>query len=609
MNTSTSAVSMRSHSKGLVSLSLVGGLVLSLTTVGGVGKSYAASPACGALVAGYHQITSEAQLRAVGAEGEGTSACELGANYVLMVDLDLTGGADWTAITAFAGEFDGNEKTVTGLTVTQPGSDNQGMFATTASGAEIKDLTLVDVDIEGKDRVGGLIGQAVSGTTVSNVHVSGVVDGNLSVGGFVGENSGTISDSSASGNTTAFDEFAGGFVGLHKVGTIQVSYADVITRTTEGDNAGGFVGKTEGGQIQDSWATGNVFTGDDRAGGFVGDHQGGTIIRAFATGDVETGVAATEVGHTGGGFVARNAALIEYSYATGNVVVEDDKAGGFVGDNQSSGDIIDSYASGDARALVKEAGGFAGDNSGDILRSYSTGSAAVTGTGAVGGFLGKSDRGPTNSFWDTDSSGLNDADGDGDDRNAATGKNTLQMTTLSTFSAASWAIVSASAFGGPSGPTNQIWGIGSGVNCGYPFLWWQTTSGHNCGSESSASSESSAGVPGIFLYVAGPVGRTVGHSPVYYGTDRVAAASEYEVRVLSTSTRNPMLVSLASGELPINGSLPSTMVRLPQLEPGTYLVRMTGKHTTGKTLELTAQISVGPNGSFTAIGPNIPIIR
>ena len=51
------------------------------------------------------------------------------------------------------------------------------------------------------------------------------------------------------------------------------------------------------------------------------------------------------------------------------------------------------------------------------------------------------------------------------------------------------------------------------------------------------------------------------------------------------------------------------MVRLPPLNPGTYVVRMTGKHVTGKTLQLTSQITVGPEGTFTAIGPKVPVIR
>ena len=206
-------------------------------------------------------------------------------------------------------------------------------------------------------------------------------------------------------------------------------------------------------------------------------------------------------------------------------------------------------------------------------------------------------------FWNTTTSGA--STGWPVTPDVGSGKTTAELQSAATFAA--WDIVEGWEAFDFSSPTN-FWGICSGVNEGYPFLLWQYTS-DPCPARDSGSSSASQGVPGIFLYVAGPVGRTVGSSPVYYGADRVAAASEYTVKVLSTSTRNPSVVSLASGELPINGSLPSTMVRLPDLEPGTYLVRMSGKHSTGKTLELTAQISVGPNGTFTAIGPNIPIIR
>lgn len=132
--------------------------------------------------------------------------------------------------------------------------------------------------------------------------------------------------------------------------------------------------------------------------------------------------------------------------------------------------------------------------------------------------------------------------------------------------------------------------------------------GSAAGLNSSSSSEGPAGVPGIYLAVAGPVGRSVGGSPVYYGSDRVAASSTYLLTVTAVPSGSRSRLSLVEGEIPLDGSL-EAMVRLPALTPGTYNVRMEGTHRNGSTLQLTSVITVGPSGVFTSIGPNIPVIK
>ena len=125
---------------------------------------------------------------------------------------------------------------------------------------------------------------------------------------------------------------------------------------------------------------------------------------------------------------------------------------------------------------------------------------------------------------------------------------------------------------------------------------------------SSSSSSSSSGVPGIFLAVNGVLlGKQVEGAPVYYGADRVAVTSTYLLTVTSVSNVSPSVVTLAEGTIDTNGSF-SSVVRLPNLAPGTYNVRMTGEHTNGATLELTSQVTIDA-GVFTSIGANIPVIR
>jgi hypothetical protein len=135
-----------------------------------------------------------------------------------------------------------------------------------------------------------------------------------------------------------------------------------------------------------------------------------------------------------------------------------------------------------------------------------------------------------------------------------------------------------------------------------------TTHTYNCASPVSAVSDPAPGPPGIFLYVAGPVGRSASDAPVYYGADRVAVTSAYLLTVTRVSTIAPTATTLAEGTIDADGSF-SSMTRLPALAPGTYNVQMVGTHVNGSTLQLTSQVTIGGVGQFTGIGANIPVIR
>ena len=127
-------------------------------------------------------------------------------------------------------------------------------------------------------------------------------------------------------------------------------------------------------------------------------------------------------------------------------------------------------------------------------------------------------------------------------------------------------------------------------------------------SSSSASASADPGVPGIFLTVAGPVGRSASESPIYYGADRVSVTSTYLLTVTGVSNIAPTITTLAEGTIDADGSF-SSMTRLPVLAPGVYNVQMVGTHVNGSTLQLTSQITIGGVGEFTSIGANIPVIK
>ena len=98
---------------------------------------------------------------------------------------------------------------------------------------------------------------------------------------------------------------------------------------------------------------------------------------------------------------------------------------------------------------------------GTLSNSYSSGK--VTGNLSVGGLVGVSSNvSITNSFWDTETSGQATSDG-------GTGKTTVEMQDIATFSGAVWDIVAVANSGTRN--TGYIWNIVHTVT--YPFLSWQ----------------------------------------------------------------------------------------------------------------------------------------
>ena len=119
-----------------------------------------------------------------------------GKTIVLASDLDL-GGETWspigkaikvekqTIVTAFCGTFDGNGKTISGLTIDDQDNAYSGFFAA-VDGATIKNLTIEDAEISTTGKSGVLAGLVMGSTTIENVCVSGSVESADAAGGLVG---------------------------------------------------------------------------------------------------------------------------------------------------------------------------------------------------------------------------------------------------------------------------------------------------------------------------------------------------------------------------------------------------------------------------------------
>ncbi len=217
--------------------------------------------------------------------------------------------------------------------------------------------------------VGGLVGYNFSSITNStaNGSVSGSTDGAGSAfGGLVGDENGfEILSSSASGSVMAGNEArVGGLIGVN-AGTATISNASASGSVSGGNYA--FVG----GLIGSSPAPGPVFL---------------PITGSTATGSVSGGA----YSYVGGlvGFLGIN---VENSTATGNVTGGTNSyVGGLVGYVDAPGSITGSSASGILSGYGEYVGGLAGYNTGDILTSSALqqGSGTLVGTQNTNSYVG-----------------------------------------------------------------------------------------------------------------------------------------------------------------------------------------------------------------------------
>ena len=295
----------------------------------------------------------------------------------------------------FSATFDGNGHTVSNLYIDRAiGSDRSsgvGLFGFAGESGVIRGIGLVNAEVHGYSRVGGL----------------------------VGENSGQVSDSYATGSVTGSGHYVGGLVGLH-LGTVSASYA--TGDVTGSDNyVGGLVGSSRG-SISDSYAKGSVTGSKAYVGGLVGNvGSDKTVIASYATGSV------TGSGYYVGGLVGEvgSGATVIASYATGSVTGSGHYVGGLLGAG-SGATVIAGYATGSVTTSLGNVGGLVGYGSGaTVIASYATG--RVSGVSAVGGLFGYG-FGTTfiASYWDTGTSGQRSGVG-GENVAGAEGKTTAEL--------------------------------------------------------------------------------------------------------------------------------------------------------------------------------------
>ena len=238
---------------------------------------------------------------------------KLGINITLTGNIDLK-GIDWTPIgkddnKAYTGTFDGNGKTITGLTVT--GSYKYaGLFGDIDENGTVKNVVLEGVQITSDNSsgyAGGVAGD--SWGTIENCSVSGSVSGTTFAGGVVGSQWGGSITGCNSSATVKGVIFAGGIAGETNSGaSLTGCYAtDDVTVENDGTNnshAGGVVGYNGGGTLTACYATGSVTgsgSGTIYVGGVTGSNNLGILTACYhAKGDVSGPTGTT------GGVAGRN---------------------------------------------------------------------------------------------------------------------------------------------------------------------------------------------------------------------------------------------------------------------------------------------------------------
>jgi|GEM_PF-7094424 len=159
----------------------------------------------------------KAQLQALA-----TASNTITNNFVLMNDINLA-GEQWGVINSFAGIFDGNLHTISGIeidTTATPNSHNLGFFGRIENAGTVKNLDLDGVTIStgsGVWEVGSLAGAnygnvnnvkstginiSIVGNPTNEVHSSEFENGKHTIGGLLGGNSGSVDKVAATGLIT-----------------------------------------------------------------------------------------------------------------------------------------------------------------------------------------------------------------------------------------------------------------------------------------------------------------------------------------------------------------------------------------------------------------------
>ena len=320
--------------------------------------------------------------------------------FKLMADIDLTEFLEdespsqgWqpvgTSSAPFNGVLDGNGHKIMGLWINRPNSNYIGLFAKTGStNATIKNLTLENASVNGKNFVGLLVGESKGGNIV-NCTLCGKLSGNISVGCCVGSGySVNITEILSNTIVSGLDE-VGGIIGKIDGNTINhINNCIFSGSTLSGNNyIGGICGTSSNTtnpyyiDISNCYVTSNI-VGNEFVGGLCGK-MSGIVKKSEFRGDVTANSNVGGICGYYGGDISEECCSVAYIKGQGN------RIGGLFGETSTiirscffCGNVIGNESVGGLTGYFHSKG--SGENG--IEKSYSN--SKVSGTKYVGGLCG-----------------------------------------------------------------------------------------------------------------------------------------------------------------------------------------------------------------------------
>ncbi len=218
--------------------------------------------------------------------------------------------------------------------------------------------------------------------------------------GLFGYLPGEVRELNVMGKNISYDSNSGGIAGvLADTGKIIDCTSDVEVKGL--DKCGGIVGNIEGGTVEDCVNTGSI-SGTYKIGGIAGENWGGSILKSGNKGNIKStrrGVATYGTGGVAGRSVSSDAEIIE-CYNTGSIDSNTEATGGIVGYMNAVGSAIeDCYNTGNIKINVKSSDkeitpayvggivGIAGTNGVIISNCYNTG--MLQNPDITGGIIGR----------------------------------------------------------------------------------------------------------------------------------------------------------------------------------------------------------------------------
>lgn len=234
----------------------------------------------------------------------------------------------------FAGNYNGNSKTISNLYYngagSSPNDDSRGIFKALGNGAVISNLNIDDISIsKAYNKVGAIAGEISGEVSLINVSVSGTVNANSIVGGFIG------------------------YVGESSVLNLNNCRTNIQINNGSGDDVGGAIGLVENGKVYIwdfqtlSYDKSTPFSekfavyAANNAGGVIGRVKNsqfdiGKVTLMHSTNTSNDDVKIVYSSNYAGGLIGRvestsGDCFISYSDLVLNVQAESDYCGGYIG--------------------------------------------------------------------------------------------------------------------------------------------------------------------------------------------------------------------------------------------------------------------------------------